>query len=70
MNEVSKDFGIWIRDKRLARGWSQERLGGKVGIHGNSIHRYETCCQFPPLDVAEAIINVLDGELVLNDEKS
>lgn len=65
---LSNDFSVWIKEKRTEKRWSQQRLGEKVGLHGNSILRYETGTQFPPLDVAEEIIKVLGGELVLKDE--
>lgn len=64
---ISIDFGKWIREQRLSRGWSQERLANKVGLKGPSIMRYESGTQWPPLDVAEAIINVLGGKLELTD---
>lgn len=64
---ISINFGKWIRERRLERGWSQSRLANKVGLQGNSIMRYESGTQWPPLDVAEAIINVLGGKLELTD---
>ena len=64
---MSRDFGIWIKNKRLNKGWSQERLGKKVGVHANTILRWETGTQFPPLDMAESLINVLGGMLLVGE---
>ena len=67
MNDIAVDFGTWMKAKRKEKKWSQERLGMKTGYHANSIRRFEQGCQFPPLDMAEKIINVLGAELIIND---
>ena len=62
---MSRDFGIWMKTRRQAKNMSQMRLAKKVGVHYNSIIRWETGTQFPTLDMAERLIEVLGGKLVL-----
>jgi transcriptional regulator with XRE-family HTH domain len=64
---MSRDFGIWMKERRLKKSMSQERLGKMVGVHGNTILRWETGTQFPPLDMAERIIEVLGGVLLVGE---
>ena len=65
---MSRDFGIWMRTKRLKKSMSQERLAKKVGVHMTSIARWETGTQFPTLDMAERIIEVLGGSLLIGEK--
>ena len=62
---MSRDFGIWMKQSRERKHMSRARLADKVGVHYNSILRWETGTQFPPLDMAERLIEVLGGKLVL-----
>lgn len=62
---MSRDFGIWIKEHRKKKHMTQERLAKKVGVHVNTIIRWETGTAFPPLDIAEKLIEVLGGKLVL-----
>lgn len=62
---MSRDFGIWMKQSRERKHMSRTRLADKVGVHYNSILRWETGTQFPPLDMAERLIEVLGGKLVL-----
>lgn len=64
---MSRDFGIWMKRRREMKHMSQMRLAQKVGVHHNSIIRWETGTQFPPLDMAERLIEVLGGRLILED---
>lgn len=64
---MSRDFGIWMKTMRKRKYMSQAKLAKKVGVHQNSILRWETGTQFPPLDMAERLIEVLGGRLILED---
>ena len=62
---MSKDFGIWMKTMRKRKWMSQERLAAKVGVHPNTIIRWELGKQFPPLDITEQIVMILGGELII-----
>ena len=62
---MSRDFGEWMKANRLKKSMSQTRLAQKVNVHLNTIIRWESGTQFPPLDKAEEIINVLGCELTV-----
>lgn len=64
---TSIDFGEWMRSKRRESGMSKKELGKRIGYHYNSITRFEEGCQFPPLDIAEAIVNALGAELIIRE---
>ena len=64
---MSRDFGIWMKQRRKKKYMSQARLAKKVGVHPNSIIRWESGTQFPPLDMAERIIEVLGGVLLIGE---
>ena len=62
---MSRNFGLWMKTMRNINNMTQSRLAKKVGVHYNSIIRWESGTQFPPLDVAEKIIEVLGSELAI-----
>lgn len=62
---MSRDFGEWMRNHRLKKSMSQTRLAQAVGVHANTIIRWESGTQFPTLDMAERVIEVLGSELVI-----
>ena len=66
---ISRDFGIWMRESRERKHMSRTRLANKVGVHYNSILRWETGTQFPSLDMAEMLIEALDCRLVLEEQQ-
>jgi transcriptional regulator with XRE-family HTH domain len=41
MGPVSVAFGRRLRELRLQRGWSQERLADRAGIHHTAVGRLE-----------------------------
>jgi transcriptional regulator with XRE-family HTH domain len=45
--EFQNQLGAEIRRLREAKAWSQEKLGAKVGIHRNTMARYETGDDIP-----------------------
>ena len=65
---MSEDFGAWMKTMRKHKYMSQSRLANKIGVHYNSIIRWESGTQFPPLDIAEKIIEVLGGSLTIGDQ--
>lgn len=62
---MSEDFAAWMKRARLKKSMSQERLAKKVNVHINTIMRWENGKQYPPLDKAEEIINILGWELTV-----
>lgn len=62
---MSRDFGAWMKTRRLKKSMSQVRLANSIGVHVNSIIRWESGTQFPTLDMAERIIQVLGSELII-----
>ena len=62
---MSRDFGAWMKQRRIKKSMSQVRLANNIGVHVNSIIRWESGTQFPTLDMAERIIQVLGSELVI-----
>ena len=64
---MSRDFGLWLKQSREKKNMSRMSLAKKVNVHYNSILRWETGTQFPPLDMAERLIEVLGGRLILED---
>jgi DNA-binding XRE family transcriptional regulator len=45
--DFQTQLGDEIRRLRTEKGWSQEQLGEKVGIHRNSVARYEAGADIP-----------------------
>jgi DNA-binding XRE family transcriptional regulator len=66
---MSRDFGVWMKVMRAERNWNQSRLAKKVGVHLNTIIRWESGTQFPTLDMAEKIFEVFGWELTAIREK-
>lgn len=58
-------LGARIRRLRRAKKWSQDELGAKTGVRGQSIYRYEKGRQMPG---AEALIRIADALEVSIDE--
>ena len=67
---MSSDFCVWMKQRRKDKWMSQKRLAQKVGVHYNSIIRWETGTQFPPLDMAEKIVQVLGGVLTIGEKEN
>ena len=62
------NFGKWMKEHRKRRGISQEDLSEKILTNKNTISRYETSDRFPPLDIAERIVNYFGAELVIREK--
>ena len=65
---MSRDFYIWMRNKRLKKSMSQVRLAKKVGVHVNTIIRWESGTQFPTLDMAEKIAEVFGARFSIEED--
>lgn len=63
-----KDFGMWMKRMRKKKRWSQVRLAEKVGVHYNTIIRWESGTQFPTLDKAEEIAQIFGFSLMMTEE--
>lgn len=60
---MSKSIGQVIQEKRKAKGWTQERLGKKIGINANTLGSYERDQAIPNLLTAYAIAQALECSL-------
>lgn len=60
------DFGVWMHERRIKRSMSQQRLADKVGVHINSIRRWEQGEQTPTFDMAQDIARALGQEITIN----
>lgn len=60
MSDIAKIVGIRIRDLRNEKGWSQEELAHRAGIHPSHLGRLERGEKSPTLDSIEKVINALD----------
>ncbi len=66
-------FGQKVRKLRTGHGWSQDKFGEMVGIHGRHVGKYETGKAMPNADtivkIAQAL-NVSIDFLLRNDLKN
>jgi len=63
MSRVERQFGLRVRELRLARGLSQEELAFKVGIHRTYLGGVERGERNPSLKNIAAIAIALDISL-------
>jgi len=63
MSRVERQFGLRVRELRLARGLSQEELAFKVGIHRTYLGGVERGERNPSLKNIAAIATALDISL-------
>ena len=56
---ASKRFPMRLKQVREAKGWSQERLAGTVGVSREYIARLETGKHDPPLSRVEQLAKAL-----------
>ena len=64
MSTTSQAIGIMIRDKRNARGWSQQRLAEEVGTAQSAVHRIENGQQNLSLSMIDRLADALDMPLI------
>lgn len=63
--EVIKDFGLKIKEARVAKGWTKEKLADKAETSVSQIYRIENGRINPRLTTITRITNVLGIELRL-----
>jgi len=59
MDKIVRDFGVFIKEKRLARGLSQRETAKLLGISQAAYCRYESGLRDPGLKMAKEIARVL-----------
>jgi len=59
----NQQFGLRVRELRLARGWSQEELGARCGIDRTYVSGVERGVRNPTLTVVAAIAVGLETPL-------
>ncbi len=57
---LAQDFPQKLKNLRQSKGWSQGKLGQKIGIDGNRISRYERGALWPSLDLMVGLAKVFD----------
>ncbi len=57
---LAQDFPQKLKNLRQSRGWSQGKLGQKIGIDGNRISRYERGTLWPSLDLMVGLAKAFD----------
>ena len=59
MNKCSKDYGNYIRERRIKMGLTQEEVAKKLGINQVSYGRYELGLREPDLEQIIKISKIL-----------
>ena len=59
MNTYAKDYGNYIRERRLKMGLTQEEVAKKLGIHQVAYGRYELGAREPNFGLVIKIAQVL-----------
>jgi transcriptional regulator with XRE-family HTH domain len=57
-----------LRDRRIAKGWSQQTLAVLIGVHSNEINRWEHKRTSPRSDTFVAWLEILDFKIVGPEE--
>lgn len=67
MNGIANRFGQILRQERVSKGLSQEKLAGLAGLDRSYMHRLESGRSSPTLDTLERLaraLQVLPSELI------
>ncbi|HSO69731.1 MAG TPA: helix-turn-helix domain-containing protein, partial [Arachnia sp.] len=64
MSATSKSIGRMIREARLARGWSQQRLADELGTVQSAVHRIENGQQNLSLSMITRLAEALEMPLI------
>ncbi|WP_353082144.1 helix-turn-helix domain-containing protein [Tessaracoccus lapidicaptus] len=64
MSATSESIGRMIREARLARGWSQQRLADELGTVQSAVHRIENGQQNLSLSMINRLAEALDMPLI------
>ena len=59
MNEISKQYGAFIKQKRTNLGMTQEEVAKKLGISQQAYGRYEQGLREPNLKLMKQLAEVL-----------
>ncbi|MHC5354833.1 helix-turn-helix domain-containing protein [Myroides sp. LJL115] len=68
-----KNFGKNLKELRTTKGFSQEVLASKIGIHVTNLSKYERNISVPSLEIAEKMAKTLSislDELVYGNNKA
>lgn len=63
MSEVSKDYGNYIKERRISKRMSQAEVAKKLGISQVAYGRYELGIREPNFDLMMQISVILDFKL-------
>ncbi len=63
MGDISRRFGIVVRELRESRGWSQERLAGRAELNRSYMGEIERATAMPSLATAAKLARALDVPL-------
>lgn len=63
ISSISKRLGIAVRNRRIAAGWSQEKLAESAGLHPTYVSMLERGIRNPTLDVSARIAEALKVSL-------
>lgn len=61
------DFGKWMKEKRKAKGITQETFAHDFGIGQNVVSLYETGQRMPHLDEFEDMVRYFGAEIVIRE---
>ena len=64
MSATSESIGRMIRDARIARGWSQQKLADELGSVQSAVHRIENGQQNLSLNMIDRLAEALDMPLI------
>lgn len=64
MSATSQTIGTMIRDARVGRGWSQQRLANELGTAQSAVHRIETGQQNLSLSMIDRLAEALEMPLI------
>lgn len=56
---IKKRFGLNLRNLRKQKGWSQEKLAEKSGLHRTYISGLERGIRNPTIDILQEVANAL-----------
>ena len=56
-----------LKEWRKQNGFTQDQLGGQIGVSGVTVSRYETGERIPENTVMQSIFSVTAGEVTPND---
>ena len=58
------DFGKWLEEERLIRGWSQRELGRRMGTSGSHISNVEAGEKGVTADFCHKLARVFSADIV------